>query len=427
MSKSAARKNEGQHSIKPKKEVAGESVMSSRERMLAALNCRKPDHVPCRISIPPPRGLKFADVFASLDWQLKQGVDVVVNIPSLPIRFAPEVTIREWKEQPSGAPYPVLHREYGTPVGKLTVAAYQTPDWRYGDQVPLFDDFLSCRCVKFLITQQSDLAAFKYLLPTPTDEDIVAYQKMAAPCRKYAHEREVLLEAGWQSQNGNAENPEFGLVGHDGGIMGGDALLWLCGPEALLWTYDQPEFLQELLHLIGVWNRQRMRVVLDAGVDMVAKRGWYEIAPFYSPTHFRKFMFPELREEAALVHQAGAKLVFHTTTGILPFLDAIIEAGVDLIDQVDPAPCGGNDLKALAEGAAGRIALSGGVSVPFQLENATSEEVRQRVALSIQTLGAYDGFILRLVGSSMTVPDERQQTIMERNMNAVIEAWRETR
>jgi hypothetical protein len=410
------------------------SSMSSRERMLAALSCRKPDYVPCLVQLPIPRERTFSDEFENWDWQLEHGIDVISHIPSLPIRFAPEVSIREWKDRPADAPYPVLHRQYQTPAGALTAAVYQTVDWRYGDQLPLYDDLLASRSVKFLITQPSDLAAFKYLLPSPSNEDIAAYREMAARYRQYARDRDVLFAAGWGSLNGRSGLPDSGLVGCDGGIMGGDAVLWLCGQDALLWTYDQPEFLQEFLHLIGVWNRRQMEVVLDTGVDMILKRGWYENAPFYSPPLFRKFMGPELRKEADLAHQAGAKLAYETTIGLLPFVDAMVESGVDLIEGVDPDPSANNDLQALARHSAGRIAIQGGVGYRLPLNAESLAEVRPAVARAIGTFGPNGGFILAALGASVIregdpayLPDEQQEEMLRQYRYALIDAWRELR
>jgi hypothetical protein len=410
------------------------SSMSSRERILAALSCRKPDYVPCVVHAPVPHQRRFGSTSERWDWQLEQGIDVISHMPSLPIRFAPEVSIREWKDRPPNASYPVLHREYRTPAGTLTAVAYQTPDWRYGERVPLYDDLLTSRSVKFLITQPSDLAAFEYLLPPPMDEDIAAYREMAAQYRKYARDRDLLFAAGWGSLNGRSGLPDSSLVGCDGGIMGGDALLWLCGQDAMLWTYDQPEFLQEFLHLIGVWNRRQMEVILDTGVDMIYKRGWYENAPFYSPSLFRKFMVPELCEEAILAHQAGAKLAYVSTSGLAPFLDAIVEAGVDLVGPVDPAYSAWNDLEVLAQLAAGRIALSGGVGNHLPLEASSVAEVRQAVARAIGTFGPHGGYILSAMlasvirlGDPAYSRDEEQEELMRRYYHALIEAWRELR
>ncbi len=183
--------------------------MSSRERMLAALNCRKPDYVPCNVGMPPPQGREFQDQFEAMDWQLEQGMDVVCYMPAPPIRFAPEVSIREWKDRPAGAPYHVIHREYRTPTGSLMAAAYLAPSWRYGEQMPLYSDHLSSHSVKYLITQPSDLAGFTYLLAPLTDEDITAYREMAARYRQYTKSQDVLFAADWGGQHEDEAGGHF--------------------------------------------------------------------------------------------------------------------------------------------------------------------------------------------------------------------------
>jgi hypothetical protein len=128
-----------------------------------------------------------------------------------------------------------------------------------------------------------------------------------------------------------------------------------------------------------------------------------------------------------LAHKAGTKFIYETTTGILPFLDGIIEAGVDLITGVDPGSSGRNDLDELARHAAGRIALSGGISFPHHLENGTPTEVRQAVARAIRTFGPHGGFILGSVGGPVYPPDKQRAAKIDQNMRTLIETWREMR
>ena len=405
--------------------------MTSRERMLAALNCEKPGQVPCAIWMPAPEGREFKGWSEHMDWRLEQGVDVVCRIPSLPIRFAEEVTIREWKDRPEGSPCDVIHREYQTPAGNLTAAAYQSQSWRYGDHMPLYSDYLSSHSVEYLITQPSDLAAFQYLLAPPTDEDIAAYRANAARHKQYAEERDVLLAVSGIAPTEPDGKGGF-LRGCDGGTMLADVVLWLCGQEALMWPHDQPEFFRELMHMMGAWNRKRIEIMLEPGVDVIVKRAWYEAAPFYSPATYREFILPEVRTEADLIHQAGAKLEYHVTTGLAPFIDLFVEAGIDFIPGVDPAPSSNNDFEAIAQRAAGRIALGGGLSFPEHLEGGTPETVRQAVQRAIGTFGPNGGFILDAVGGDCIRPGEpgypppkEYYEKRKRNARTIIEVWRE--
>ena len=89
--------------------------MSSRERMLAALNCQKPDHVPMALMIfsalnrrlnQPRRG---GDPTAAIEVQVELGLDTVVDLtffgphedqighsdaPGFPVRFGEGVKTR---------------------------------------------------------------------------------------------------------------------------------------------------------------------------------------------------------------------------------------------------------------------------------------------------------------------------------------------
>jgi len=59
-------------------------------------------------------------------------------------------------------------------------------------------------------------------------------------------------------------------------------------------------------------------------------------AIFWNPLSWKKFIQPILKEDAALVHEHGAKFGYIITSSAMPLIEAIIEAGVDVIIGVDP-------------------------------------------------------------------------------------------
>ena len=127
--------------------------MSSRERMLAALNCEKPDHVPMAFMIfgalnqrldKPRRG---GDRTAVIEAQIELGLDTIVDLtmfsphveeighsdaPGLPVRFGERVKTLKWARTPEGRRCPSLHKENVTASGVLSVVVGQTEDWPYG-------------------------------------------------------------------------------------------------------------------------------------------------------------------------------------------------------------------------------------------------------------------------------------------------------
>ena len=86
------------------------------------------------------------------------------NLSGLPVRFDPRVTVKEWLEDQPGETRPVMVKEYHTPGGILRTEVRQTDDWRWGDHVPLFDDYLVPRTKKFLVTGPEDLDALREAL-----------------------------------------------------------------------------------------------------------------------------------------------------------------------------------------------------------------------------------------------------------------------
>jgi len=382
--------------------------MTSRERMIAALKKETPDHIPCCFMIFSALWERCADYHQFIEKQLEMGLDARVELPELPIHPRPEVQIKTWKENIPGKPFPLLHKAYITPAGTLKAEVWQTPDWIHGDDVPLFDDYLIPRSKKFLVEDERDVQALRYLFAEPTDEEIRLFREQAQTLKKLASDRDLLVSGGWEPYSG------------DGGCMGVDGLMWLCGIEgAILMAVDKPHLFEEMVEIVHRWNVRRMEVVLDVGVDLIVRRGWYEGTDLWSPKLFERFVLPTLKKEAELAHQAGAFFGYIITSGFMPLLDMIIEAGVDAIIGVDPVQGKGVELKPLKEKARGKLCLWGGVNGFVTMEMGSPEEVAQETRRAIETLGP-DGFILSPV-DNVRDPSERTW----KNVMRMIKTWRE--
>ncbi|NCO90766.1 MAG: hypothetical protein CO096_32820 [Armatimonadetes bacterium CG_4_9_14_3_um_filter_66_14] len=393
--------------------------ISSRDRMLAALECREPDHVPCSFMLFNALRQKCSDQFRFVERQLALGLDATVGLPirsaqrqrdlseqgdlhGLPVRWQPEVTIREWREEHAGERYPLLHREYATPAGRLHTSVSKTDDWTHGDRVPLFDDFVIPRARERLVTGTGDLPALQHLLTPPTQNDVATFREGAQAGKAFAAKHALLTVGEWG--------------------VGWDAACWLCGIEPLvLAALDNPEFVQALVELIGDWNRRRMAIVLEAGVDLYLRRAWYEGADFLSPRLYRRFVLPQLKQDAELAHQAGAKLACIMTAGYVPLLDLLLESGVDALIGLDPVQDHRADFALTKGKLGGKVCLWGGVNGFVTMERGTPAEVRQAVKDAVTVLAPGGGFILSPV-DNVTVDTER----VWENVDALIEEWRAT-
>jgi uroporphyrinogen-III decarboxylase len=403
--------------------------MSSRERLLAALNCEKVDHIPLAFMLFTALNKRLGgerrakDPAAAIEAQVAMGLDTVVNLdffspynetighadaPGIPVRFAEGVTTRERLVPASGSAYPVLHKQYMTPAGELSVVVNQTEDWPYGNLqdgklfVPFMDDYLAPRCTKYLIETLADLDALRHLLVPPTESDLNICRAAWDEGRILAGKHDLLLAAGWG--------------------VGGDALAWFCGLQnAVMMAIERPEFLAELLAIIAAWNKPRMQAFLDYGVDLFIRRAWYEGTDFWSPALFRQFYFPIIREEIRMAHEAGVKYGYILTSGSMLLHDMLLELEIDVLLGPDPVQGKGTDLQRMGEQLGGRICTWGGVNGFITIEQGTNEEIDDAVSEAIDRLGP-DGFILSPVDNVRDASDDVWQRVL-----VLIESWKKHR
>jgi uroporphyrinogen-III decarboxylase len=390
--------------------------LSSRERMLRALRRQPPDYVPCSfMSFTALRRRFHEDFYELAKAERAMGLDSFLFIPTagrpqrpdhpelrgLPVRFHPAVETREWREEVPGD-YPILHKEYNTPAGKLRASVRLSEDWPHGNHLPFVDDYQVSRALKPLITEAKELEALRYLLRPPQAEDIAQFQREAEKAHAFVKEQGILLAGGWG--------------------VGADMANWLCGVQNLIvLAHEQPVFVIELLEMIHVWNKQRMAVVLSAPVDLFIQRAWYEGCDFVRPQFYREVILPRLKSEAALAHEHGARFAYICSSGTAPLLDFYPEAGIDVLIGVDPVQGTHTDMELMKRKIGEKVCLWGGLSGAVTVEMGSEEEVREAVRLALQTLGP-TGFILSPV-DNLTVDAPRTW----RNVEVLLDEWRRRR
>ena len=392
------------------------SGWSSRERMLAALSCREPDRTPCCFMLFKGLREQCGDVAEFVDRQLAMGLDATVAIPmrpmrrplpmpeignlrGLPVEFPSDVQVRDWREQREGAP-PVLHREYVTPSGRLYTTVELSEDFTHNDRIGLFDDFVIPRGVERLISREEHLAALRHVLAPPTDRHIAEFRENARRAKRIADKHGLLVTGEW-------------------GVLF-DAACWLCGmQEMAMMTMEQPDLAGEVLDIVAEWNRRRMTVMLDAGLDLFIRRAWYETADFLSPEMYRRFILPHVRRDSDCAHAAGARLGSITTSAYTPLLDLMLEAGIDALIGLDPVQDAYADFALLKQKTRGRMCLWGGVNGCVTIEMGAPDEVREAVRSAMTALAPGGGFILSPVDNVI-----RYDEHVKRNVQALIETWR---
>jgi uroporphyrinogen decarboxylase len=387
--------------------------LSSKDRLLAAINNEEADRVPLTFrdtQLPENYTVPSSNQFEAVDIFLKLGIDPMLYLhPDNAWKFNADVKINIRKENVTGEKYPLLSKEYRTPRGVLKQVVRQTPDWPDGDNVPLWSDFMvpKSRSVKYLIENMDDVECFSNLFDEPTERDLENFGEKAERYKRFAEERGVLI-------NGSMT------------ISLGDIAAWSCGIDNLiLWSFRKPALLHKLLDVILEWNLKYVQQILETGAaDSITCRGYYENMDIWSPRLYKTFFAPRLRKMIELVHKGGAKFCYHNTTGIMPALEIFRDIGVDIL--YGPEPVEGNvDLQETKDRVGEEICLWGGMNAPVTLGIGTPEEIEKGVREAVQALAPGGGFILSAMESIILGHDPKICGLIPwESVECMIEAWR---
>lgn len=390
--------------------------LSSRERLLATIRCQEPDYVPLLLH---PFGFRPWWTADWSDWDqvvqakawLEMGLDAWLGVEP-PMTFHPDVTVRWRTERRAQDRWPCMINEYETPAGTLRQEVFLTDDWISSDWpehrgvapcISLLDDYNVPRYRACMIQDEQDVEKLKYLLTPMTDKQATHLREQTAAVAAEARRLGVLLRATASS--------------------GTDAAVWLCGVEPLVnMAIDRPDLFDALLDIIHRREKRNVEVLLDTPVDLIMRRGYYEGTSFWSPSIYRHFFQPRIKELTNLVHQGGRLMGYTMSVGFMPLHHELLEIGYDMHFLLDPLEPGGGpaDLPKLKAAWNGRISVFGGINQHITLQRGSVEDVRREVFSTVRTLGPGGGLCL--------VPVEAIHSFTpRRSLEAVLDAWKEIR
>lgn len=122
-----------------------------------------------------------------------------------------------------------------------------------------------------------------------------------------------------------------------------------------------------------------------------------QYGPLFSPKLYKELIKPIQAKLFDFVHKSTkAKLMFHTCGTILPFIEDLIEIGVEIINPVQVA-ASGMDTNLLKEKYGDRISFWGAIDTQRVLPFGNVEDVKKEVERRITDLGKNGGYILGAV------------------------------
>jgi hypothetical protein len=132
---------------------------------------------------------------------------------------------------------------------------------------------------------------------------------------------------------------------------------------------------------------------LHGGYDWASAKG-----PVFSPRHFRKFVFPRLKQITDLCHRFGVPFVKHTDGNINVLIEDMIAAGVDGFHAIEPRA--GMDIAQLKRDYGDRLTLIGNVDCSTVLVDGPGEAVRDATRKVIAVAASGGGFLLSTSNSA---------------------------
>lgn len=188
----------------------------------------------------------------------------------------------------------------------------------------------------------------------------------------------------------------------DTGIILGDASDALCSVAPLMefgeytvWALTEPDHFQRTLDRVHERIMQNLRRSLRAFVAPLYRICGPEYAtpPFLPPECFARFVVPYVRDIAELIHAHGAKARIHCHGRIGRVLDMILETGVDAIDPCEPPPDGDIELADVKRRAGSRLCIFGNIEMKL-LETGSGEDVEREVRRTMDAAKLGGGFVL---------------------------------
>jgi len=350
-------------------------MMTSRERLLTAINHEEPDIVPNSPRIHAflaeyYRGTNKGLLDAALEFDFDP---IVVTGPSLSNYISSpsgnysdvdNVSV-ELKQEKTGD-CTKIYRRITTPAGELTDGFLIAPGGREYGISPNPHRF------EYAVKEPEDVDKIRYLLPNPTQDILKHYAKLV---------RDV-------GDSGLVEvRPTLG-VDH--------FLVDACGQvNSMVAYYENKEMLQRLLHLFHNYNKQVMRICLESGAEVIFD-SWYNcsMSAGWSPEIYKELFLPLIRENVELTQRFGAFYHFYDDGKCMAILEWLRDCGIDIISTLPPPPVGDVDLSVAKRLIGDEVCLKGNIDLIYVIKEGTPELIRETVREAIRVAAPGGGFIL---------------------------------
>ena len=168
------------------------------------------------------------------------------------------------------------------------------------------------------------------------------------------------------------------------------------GIEKLIYeSYDDPEWVHTLLQILLKRKLSYIKTLPGARYDILELGGGDASTTVISPKVFQKFVAPYDSQIIAAAKEAGQRIVYHTCGGMMPILENIVDMGPDAMETFTPPDMGGDtDLAEAKRRIGDRVCMIGGFDQFHFFTNCTEAETRGAVRRAFEAAGGGGGFII---------------------------------
>lgn len=365
-------------------------MMTSKERLLCALNRGKPDRLPASVHQWQPYHLEtYLGGIGALEAFARFGLDAQIQyFESMGqfwlaeadfTRFSTPQWIDEATVIRSDPDDRVVHHTIRTPEGELS---YKTA----GDRKTTW-------ITEYLLKHDDDIQLLRKYMPVPQLD-------LAPIVRLYDEVGDAGIVRGfvWGDQ--------VGCWQHACCLIDINEILFKC--------YDQPDWVHELLKILLQKKLQFIASMAGAKFDLVETGGGAASSTVISPRFHEEFCLPYDRQIHAALHDLGFLVSYHTCGGTRGIEELLVANGCDISETLAPPSVGGNQEPwEFAAKIAGRLALIGGVDQFNVVSEGSPQQIRQTVHRLFETVGAKGGYICSLSDHFFDTPAEKLHIFSE--------------
>jgi len=367
------------------------NTMTSRERLLIALDNGRPDRLPCQVHGWMDYYLKR--YLGGIDWYeayAKFGMDCAIYL-------SPDYTYAE----SDLAKWDYNRRDLGldrdgnscweatatTPKGTLHCmgASNDITGW----------------CTEYLIKNEADFELWHQFSPVPIAADFTKIQG----ARNKLGDRGIVRSHPFYPGQGSPWQSFTRLVDTEAAIM---------------MAIDDPSFVHHALDSILQRSLRVTEMWKGTPADIVETGGGPGSNTVISPQMFEEFCLPYDQAQHAALRETGVKIVYHLCGGLMHMLDLVVKNGAHGLETMTPPSMGGDcDLREASRRVGDRLFFIGGFDQNAGFERGTPEAARQLVFDCFEATKDHAGYII--------APSDHFFSGAPENIQAFADAARECR